>query len=384
MLPPLSGGTHGRGRKGRGGCQMLNEAVNYFQHGEGSGLGTGGTSRPHPAAGGGAPAGWSPPGRRSGVRVGNQRPGHEPAPSRPAYQGGRRDGRRRRRREGPHVPAATGSVRCAAGVAGPGPCVLDRAAGVLQGPGGATPKAPWDTCPPNERIEGMTEHLTVLASIDVAVDPSAAFQIFTEEIGSWGEPGPTTWNDAPRALGMRFEPGVGGRWVEVYDEDTGEGFEMGRVTVWDPPARLVFGYRDNDLLDPATEVEVRFEPIEGGTRVSLEHRGWERITEDVARRKLQIKEYAWPACLTSFARWTAERKTTERRGTEPLPRLLPVLTYRDVGSAADWLCSAFGFRERMRYPDAEGGISYAELELGDAVILLRPAGDRHGEGDSGR
>jgi uncharacterized glyoxalase superfamily protein PhnB len=230
----------------------------------------------------------------------------------------------------------------------------------------------------------MTEHLTVRASIDVAVDPSAAFQIFTEEIGSWWKPGPTTWNDATRALGMRFEPGVGGRWVEVYDEDTGEGFEMGRVTVWDPPARLVFGYRDNDLLDPATEVEVRFEPIEGGTRVSLEHRGWERITEDVARRKLQIKEYAWPACLTSFARWTAERKTTERRGTEPLPRLLPVLTYRDVGSAADWLCSAFGFRERMRYPDAEGRISYAELELGDAVILLRPAGDRHGEGDPGR
>jgi uncharacterized glyoxalase superfamily protein PhnB len=148
---------------------------------------------------------------------------------------------------------------------------------------------------------------------------------------------------------------------------------MCRITAWEPPSRLVFAYMDNDLRDPLTEVEVRFDPIAAGTRVTLEHRGWDRVAEDLAKRKHQIKGYAWPACLTSFARWTIERETTDRRGTEPLPRILPVLSYDDVAAAADWLCEAFGFRERMRYPDADGTITYAELELSGGVILLRPA-----------
>jgi uncharacterized glyoxalase superfamily protein PhnB len=33
---------------------------------------------------------------------------------------------------------------------------------------------------------------------------------------------------------VRFEPGVGGRLVEVCDTSTGEGREMARVTVWEP------------------------------------------------------------------------------------------------------------------------------------------------------
>jgi uncharacterized glyoxalase superfamily protein PhnB len=224
----------------------------------------------------------------------------------------------------------------------------------------------------------MATYPTVTASVDVGVDPPTAFEVFTEEIGSWWKPGPTTWNDATRAVGMRFEPGVGGRWLEVWDESTGEGFEMGRITVWEPPSRLVFAYMDNDLLDPLTEVEVRFEPMGAGTRVVLEHRGWDRVAEELANRKRRIKEYAWPACLTSFARWTVERKTTDRRGTEPLPRILPVLSYAYVAAAADWLGEAFGFRERMRYPDADGTIIYSELELSGGVIMLRSAREVEG------
>jgi uncharacterized glyoxalase superfamily protein PhnB len=226
----------------------------------------------------------------------------------------------------------------------------------------------------------MATYPTVTASVDVSVDPATAFEVFTKEIGSWWKPGPTTWNDATRAVEMRFEPGVGGRWLEVWDESTGEGFEMGRITVWEPPSRLAFAYMDNDLRDPLTEVEVRFEPVGAGTRVTLEHRGWDRVADELANRKRRIKEYAWPASLTSFARWTVERETTDRRGTEPLPRILPVLYYEDVASAADWLCEAFEFRERMRYPDADGRIDYAELELSGGVIVLRPAREADGSG----
>jgi hypothetical protein len=32
----------------------------------------------------------------------------------------------------------------------------------------------------------------------------------------------------------------------------------------------------------------------------------------------------------------------------PRASVVPVLVYEDVGPAVDWLCSTFGFRERLR------------------------------------
>jgi len=41
--------------------------------------------------------------------------------------------------------------------------------------------------------------------------------------------GSINWNDAKWTVGIRIEPGVGGHWIEVYDEATGEGFECARL-----------------------------------------------------------------------------------------------------------------------------------------------------------
>ena len=50
---------------------------------------------------------------------------------------------------------------------------------------------------------------------------------------------------------------------------------------------------------------------------------------------------------------------------------IPMLTYEDVGAAADWLCSAFGFRESgERFSDDEGRVTHAELAYGDGVVML--------------
>jgi uncharacterized glyoxalase superfamily protein PhnB len=50
---------------------------------------------------------------------------------------------------------------------------------------------------------------------------------------------------------------------------------------------------------------------------------------------------------------------------------IPMLTYEDVGAAADWLCSAFGFRPSGdRYADEEGRITHAELAFGDGEVML--------------
>ena len=84
----------------------------------------------------------------------------------------------------------------------------------------------------------------VSASVEVALDPMNAFAVFTEEINRWWRPGPINWYDASRAVGKRIEPGVGGRWLEVYDDAMGDVLEVGRITVWEPGVRLVLLYRD--------------------------------------------------------------------------------------------------------------------------------------------
>ena len=117
------------------------------------------------------------------------------------------------------------------------------------------------------------------AAVEVPCAPDAAFEIFTADIGRWWQRGTNYWNDAERGRELRFEPQVGGRLVEVYDLETGEGFEVGRVLVWEPGKRLVFTWRQDDWKPSEfTEVKVTFAAADAGTLVTVEHSGWERIT----------------------------------------------------------------------------------------------------------
>ena len=58
------------------------------------------------------------------------------------------------------------------------------------------------------------------------VDPAAAFRLYTAAINRWWKRDSWDWNDRERARGLRIEPFVGGRFVEVWDEASGE--EIGR------------------------------------------------------------------------------------------------------------------------------------------------------------
>jgi hypothetical protein len=150
----------------------------------------------------------------------------------------------------------------------------------------------------------MSDADAVTASVEVAVDPATAFAIFTEEIERWWRPGPINWNDPARAIGIRFERGVGGRWLEIYDDAASDVLEIGRITVWEPGVRLVLLYRDAGHELDDTEVEVRFEPTLGGTRVTVEHRGWERIPRDLAEQRRPLKGWGWANILGWFSEWT--------------------------------------------------------------------------------
>ena len=108
------------------------------------------------------------------------------------------------------------------------------------------------------------------AIVEVAVDPPTAFEVFTEEVAAW-------WRASES---LRFEAGVGGRVLALTGGNVAEPVEVGRILVWEPGPRLAFSYRDD------TEVEVRFEPSDGGTRVVVEHRGFDRDSTREHRRRL--------------------------------------------------------------------------------------------------
>ena len=118
------------------------------------------------------------------------------------------------------------------------------------------------------------------ATIDVPLDPMAAFDLYTRGIDRWWRLGTYYWNDGARAKGLRFEPHAGGRFIEVYDAATGEGFEIGRVQRWEPGEFLSYTWREaNWPAEAQTLVEVTFSSISSGTRVALRHSGWETVPD---------------------------------------------------------------------------------------------------------
>jgi uncharacterized glyoxalase superfamily protein PhnB len=56
----------------------------------------------------------------------------------------------------------------------------------------------------------------------------------------------------------------------------------------------------------------------------------------------------------------------------PPASVIPELAYADVGEAADWLCSAFGFRQRFRIGDHRAQLVYAD---GAAIVTRLREGE---------
>jgi uncharacterized protein YndB with AHSA1/START domain len=123
----------------------------------------------------------------------------------------------------------------------------------------------------------------VLVALRVPADPQRTFAAFTEEIALWWQPSPLFQVARGGDGRLAFEPGVGGRLYTTLPDGTQ--FEIGRISVWEPGHRLVFGWRQASF-EPghATEVEVCFEPVGAETRVSVEHRAWDTIPPRHAAR----------------------------------------------------------------------------------------------------
>jgi uncharacterized protein YndB with AHSA1/START domain len=137
----------------------------------------------------------------------------------------------------------------------------------------------------------------VLRSAHVARPVDEAFAVFTRQIGAWWPL--TTHGLFGRDAGaVAFEDGL-----LVERAVDGRTNVWGEVLAWEPPHRLVLTWHPGSGADDASEVEVRFtESDGGGTRVELEHRGWERFGESaMLRRHGYVGPGAWGHVLDHFA-----------------------------------------------------------------------------------
>ena len=206
----------------------------------------------------------------------------------------------------------------------------------------------------------MTAPRSVSSSIEIAVDPATAFKVFTEELDCWWIQGPINFFDTARAYYKRMEPGVGGRIVEVYDEETGDGLELARITVWEPGKRVAWTSSVDDV-----EIDVRFEKSTDGTEVTVQA----TIPEGGADKGGTAWVRMSPVWLSD---WIRKRDHVSHE-PRPLARLAVVVHYTRPAAAGRWLRDVFALEPAGNVPEVEPddpGHAWIEFRVGDGSIIL--------------
>jgi uncharacterized protein YndB with AHSA1/START domain len=107
----------------------------------------------------------------------------------------------------------------------------------------------------------------------VRSDVDHTFEAFVRTIGTWWPLQLSRGRD--RVRDVTVEPRSGGRVFETWDDGTT--VDWGELTVWAPPERLVMTWTSTPR---PTEVELTFQSVGPTlTRVAVEHRGWENLTD---------------------------------------------------------------------------------------------------------
>jgi hypothetical protein len=115
----------------------------------------------------------------------------------------------------------------------------------------------------------------VRQSTTVRSDARHTFDTFVRTIGSW-------WPAVPFSAGqdrvrdVTVEQRAGGRVYETWADGTE--LDWGELLAWEPPGRFVMTWTGTPL---PTEVEFSFAALGPAlTRVTVEHRGWEAMTDE--------------------------------------------------------------------------------------------------------
>jgi uncharacterized protein YndB with AHSA1/START domain len=145
----------------------------------------------------------------------------------------------------------------------------------------------------------------VCKTITVKASTDRAFRVFTHDFDSWW---PRTHHIGASPMKKAIIEGKAGGRCYTQQED-GTDCDWGQVLVWEPPRRFVFawqithewGYQPD--LAQSSEVEIRFTPTaDGGTRVDLEHRHFERHGAGAASMRAGVDSPdGWGGLLALYA-----------------------------------------------------------------------------------
>jgi uncharacterized protein YndB with AHSA1/START domain len=143
----------------------------------------------------------------------------------------------------------------------------------------------------------------IVRTLRVRAPIERAFRLFTEEMDSWW---PLDTHSIAvdqgldqRAESLNLEPRQGGRLEEVSSD--GSTRRWATLLAWEPPHRVIYSWKPNELATPPTEIEVQFTPDAGGTRVDLVHRDWEGLGRHAAElRPLYDSEGGWTLVLERY------------------------------------------------------------------------------------
>jgi len=141
----------------------------------------------------------------------------------------------------------------------------------------------------------------------VDADPVTAFEVFTERIGRWWPLASLSVYGADATVAF-----ADGQIIERSAD--GDAAVWGTVTRWEPPDAVAFSWHPGQPAERASQVEVTFAALDGQTRVTLEHSGWEVFADPAAARA----EYdqGWPVVLECYRHDASRRSDAVRRADE--------------------------------------------------------------------
>ena len=90
---------------------------------------------------------------------------------------------------------------------------------------------------------------------------------------------------------------MGGRIFERAG--SGNEHEWGEVLTWEPPSRLAYLWHIYGPREQATQVEISFAPEADGTRVTVNHSGFERLGAEGAELRRR-NERGWAGLLEPY------------------------------------------------------------------------------------
>lgn len=103
----------------------------------------------------------------------------------------------------------------------------------------------------------------LLLAIELKLDRPTVFQLFVDELGA-----------ALASSEILFDPGSKGRIVQGSHE-------TGRISEWKQGERISLQWFPADWdRQKSTTIDIRFSATKTGTRIAIEHHGWDEVVED--------------------------------------------------------------------------------------------------------